>query len=181
MPLNNVATTDAGATLQGKSYEINCKSGATTIDQGAVAATDEEARLVRRECTNLKRAAVMSQLFGDMKINDTKPFPSGDGPALFIDEVDQFKIKSWNVKLRALNVGPPVVGTFDLSGTADTSTQVGKSFPDYKGELTIDDKALVIELTLKSSTVHIETMPDGKSQIATKGDLTVTLRRQVIP
>jgi hypothetical protein len=181
LPSSETAPTDLGAALQSKVYEINCKSGAVTVDSSTTSAPDQEARIVRRECANIQRAPLMSQLFGGMGIGDIKLLTAGEGSSLFTEEVDQFKIKSWDIKLRVLSVGPPMVATFDISAKADTSTPVGKSFPDYKGELVLDEKAMLMELRLNSTTTHSETMPDGKSQIISKGDLTIRLRRQVNP
>lgn len=170
---------DLSASLQqGKVYQVNCKNGTVTIDSTAAAVSDQEATLAKRECTNLQRTSLIGQTLGEMKIDDSKSVSSS--PSLFSEDIEKLGINNWDITLRALRAQAPVQATFDITGKADTSTPTGQSFPEFKGKLLIDDKASVIDLTLQSSSVHVEPLPDGKSQISSKGDLTIKFRKQLL-
>jgi hypothetical protein len=170
--------TDLGESLSGKTYQINCKDGTTSVTPNKPI-SDEQVQLLKRECTDFPRAITRGQTFSEMKVGDVKSVTAASA-SLFSDDVDQIKIDSWDIKLNTLDVGPPAKATFGLVGKADTSTQTGKAFPEYKGEFVIDDKGSSMELRLTSSTTNAETLPDKASQVVSKGSLNILFKRQFI-
>jgi len=170
--------TDLGESLSGKTYQINCKDGSTSVTP-TTPISDKEVQLLKRECTDFPRAVTRGQTFSDMKVGDAKSVTAASA-SLFSVDVDQFKVNSWDIKLNTLDAGPPAKATFGLAGKADTSTQTGKAFPEYKGEFVIDDKGSSMELTLTSSTTNAETLPDKASQVVSKGSLNILFKRQIV-
>ena len=179
LPSTTGTPTDLGASFSGKTYQINCKDGTTSVTPNTTPISDQEVQLLTRECTDFRRAVTRGQTFSDMTVGNVKSLTAAS-TSLFSDDIDQFKVNSWDIKLNALNAGPPAKATFTLEGKADTSTQTGKVFPEYKGEFVVDENGTSMELTLTSSTTSAETLPDKTSQVVSKGSLSILFKRQIV-
>lgn len=172
-------STDLGTFLQGKTFVINCGSNSVTnADASSSAVTDEETRLVKRECDDLARFNNLKGVIENMKVGEKKAFTSG-AISLFTEEFDQFAIQRWELTLRTLNAGPPRGATFDVR--ARTASDAKKTFSIFEGELVIDEQGLNIELILKSSSAPTsQTLPDGKTKISSRSSLQLKFNRQVV-
>jgi hypothetical protein len=178
-PPTKITVDDFGATLKGKVYQINCKTNAVTVDSKPALTSDPALQVIGRECKEARSAMLRGQAFSGMKVSDMRTSTKSDSVPLFSDELDQFAIIGWDIKLREKSAGPPPTAIFDVSASTDPSNPIGKNYSSYKGEFHTEDKGLVMDLTLTSSSSKAEQTPD-KSQITSTGTLTITFSRRIL-
>jgi hypothetical protein len=177
---------DVGDALKGKTFEIDCVAGTVGIitisDTGAAISTpasNDETTFIRAECGMASRLANRKSLFDGMQVGQTKELSASPASSLFSPEVEQFGIGKWSFKLDKL--GTAASGIFAVSGTGDPSSPIAKTFPKFDGTLALENTGRSMELQLKStSTQSVEKLPDGKSEIVSRSNLTLIYRQKVL-
>ena len=186
LPALEQAPTDIGASFKGKTYDIDCRTAGVTIESATggtpSAASDDEAKLVKRECDDLTRTGTLQSALTSISTGQIVPLNPPATTGLFSSEVNNFSISTWQFTLVSVTPGvggEPSVASFSVTAKADPSSQISQSFPIYEGEMSIDSSGAAIDLSLRSAMSSSEPLPDGTSHITSHGTMNVQFKRRV--
>jgi hypothetical protein len=175
------ASLELSEPLQNRTFSIDCSSGAVTVNPESPAVTADEISLVRRECQTLESLNALASFINGISVGETRSFNDQHPFPFVFQNIEDFGLKSGEITLKKLSTDAPVTATFSLSGQTERVGATGESLlMNYQGQLVIDSQGHKIEMTLKSEPVLTErSLPDGRSQIKSRIQLTHLFRREI--
>lgn len=173
---------DIGSPFQNKTYEIDCKNDGVSVipspPAASAAVSAVELTFLKRECSEIERNKLKKGIFNGMGINERKTFTTDEKRPMFMEELVNFSVRSWDIKLRETN-DDLSEGKFDVSIETDNSSSINKAFPTFVGVLKMNKTASSIDLNLKGIAKEVsQALPDG-SQIKSNAEIIIAYKRSI--